>query len=128
MYSTSNEQDIKFNEILEQLIENSLFTRKQISIIYKKTRKQKIEKIISSGAYYRQVQQCKNKIDSFFYTIILFRILNITNINNLSILDTIIQQLDTISQQPENHYNKTTIPNNITTIIDQIIKKANPIR
>ena len=128
MYSTSDKQDIEFNEILEQLIENSLFTRKQISIIYNKTKKRKIRKIISSGAYYRQVQQCQNKTDAFFYTIVLFKILNILDKNNLLVLDTIVQQLSIISQNHENHNDEIIIPKDITNLINKIIRKANPIR
>ena len=128
MYSTSDKQDIEFNEILEQLIKNSSFTRKQISIIYNKTKKRKMRKTISSGAYYRQVQQCQNKIDVFFYTIILFKILNVLDKNNLLVLDTIVQQLSTISQNHENHNDEIIVPKNITNLINQIIRKANPIR
>ena len=128
MYSTSDKQDIEFNEILEQLIGNSLFTRKQISIIYNKAKKRKISEKISSGAYYRQVQQCQNKIDAFFYTIILFKILNILDRNNLLVLDTIVQQLSTISQNHENHIDEIVVPKDITNLINQIIRKANPIR
>ena len=82
---------------------------------------------ISSGAYYRQIKQCKEKYDRLIYTILLFRILNLVDSNTIDIIESIVKQIDNISQRNLHHNKDTTIPTDIVKVIEQIIKKINKI-
>ena len=68
-----------FNGLLKHIIENSLFTERQFYIILKVKEKQKVLDGITSGAYYRQIRQCKDKIFGLLYSIMLLRIINIVD-------------------------------------------------
>jgi len=127
MYSTNIDDELEFNHLLNSLIKKNLFTKRQISIIYNKNNNQLFKNKISSGAYYRQVQQCKRKYDRLIYTILLFRMLNLMDSNTISIIESIVKQIDHISQQNLHHNTNITIPNDIIQVIDQIIKKTSKI-
>jgi len=127
MYSTNLDDELEFNHLLNSLIKKNLFTKRQISIIYNKNNNQLFKNKISSGAYYRQVQQCKRKYDRLIYTILLFRMLNLMDSNTISIIESIVKQIDNISQQNLHHNTNITIPNDIIQVIDQIIKKTSKI-
>jgi len=66
-----------FSHILSIFIENSLFTRQQISIILKRLRNDGVPSNMSAGSYYRQVKQCRKKIKQLIYTLILLRSMKI---------------------------------------------------
>lgn len=127
MYSTGIYDELEFNHILESIIKRNLFTKRQISIIYNKNNRRVLKNKISSGAYYRQIKQCKEKYDRLIYTILLFRILNLIDSNTIDIIESIVKQIDNISQRNLHHNKDTTIPTDIAKVIEQIIKKINKI-
>ena len=53
---------IEKNSLFMNIIENSSLTKRQIEIIYNINNKQKKPLNITSGAFYREKRQCKNKI------------------------------------------------------------------
>ncbi|MGE3858941.1 MAG: hypothetical protein AB7F53_03030 [Nitrososphaeraceae archaeon] len=122
MYSTETGDKLEFNQLLDSLIQKNLFTKRQITIIYNKINNENFEYKISSGAYYRQVKQCKNKYHQLIYTILLFRILNIINNDKINTIETLVKQIDNISQLNQ-HHNNITISNDIIQVIDKIMKK-----
>lgn len=123
MYNENREMEEDYFHNFDVIIEKSLFTRRQISIIYNKLHRGKIEKKISSGAYYRQVKQCKNKIYSLLYTILLFKALEIIDDKTFMIIETILQQLNSLSPDKKNHVNDP-LPSDVIDVIDKIIKKT----
>ena len=127
MYSNSNSTDLQFNHLLSLLIKKNLFTQRQISIIYNKANSRIFKDKISSGAYYRQIKQCKRKYDQLIYTILLFRILNLIDNNTINILDSIVNQIGTISHQNLNNNSDITNSYDIIEVIDEIIKKCRKI-
>ena len=127
MYSTNIDDELEFNHLLTLLIQKNLFTKRQISIIYNKNNKHILKNKISSGAYYRQVEQCKRKYLRLVYTILLFRILNLMDNNTINIIESIVKQIDNISQQNLYHTTNITMPTDVIQVIDQIIKKTSKI-
>ena len=127
MYSTGIYDELEFNHILESIIKRNLFTKRQISIIYNKNNRLVLKNKISSGAYYRQIKQCKRKYDQLIYTILLFRILNLIDSNTINILDSIVNQIGTISHQNLNSNSDITNSYDIIKVIDEIIKKTRKI-
>lgn len=70
-------EETNFNNILRKIIKNSLFTERQIEIILHSRNLLDSKFGISRGAYYRQLGQSRNKLVSFYYTVILLRGLGI---------------------------------------------------
>ena len=88
----------KSNNFYEELQRKSLFTDRQISIIYNRIIKQSSRENISAGAYYRQVKQCRIKIKSVLYSILLLRLCGALDREAMISLDKIALQLDVMSQ------------------------------
>jgi GH15 family glucan-1,4-alpha-glucosidase len=130
MYSTENNIDLEFNDLFNSLIEKNLFTKKQISIIYNKfnTPVSNISKNgLSAGAYYRQIKQCRKKYDQLIYTLVLFRLLNFIDNSTIETIESIIKQLEKISQGDIHHNSRVIVPNDIIIVIEKIIRKINKI-
>ena len=130
MYSTENNIGLEFNDFFNALIEKNLFTKKQISIIYNKfnTPVSNISKNgLSAGAYYRQIKQCRKKYDQLIYTLVLFRLLNFIDNSTIETIESIIKQLEKISQHDIHHNSIDIVPNDIIIVIEKIIRKINKI-
>lgn len=130
MDSTEIEGRLKFIGLLDLLIEKNLFTKKQISIIYKKINSDGSNvsnNQMSAGAYYRQIKQCKRKYDQLLYTIILFRLLNLIDNNTMDTLELLIKQLDKISRRDFHHNTTQIVQNDIIIVIEEILRKINKI-
>ena len=127
MYSTNIDDELEFNHLLTLLIQKNLFTKRQISIIYNKNNRLVLKNKISSGAYYRQIKQCNEKYYRLIYTILLFRILNLVDSNTINIIESIVKQIDNISQRNLHHNKDITLSTDIDKVIEQIIKKINKI-
>ena len=130
MYSTEDDIGLEFNDLFNALIEKNLFTKKQISIIYNKfnTPVSNISKNgLSAGAYYRQIKQCRKKYDQLIYTLVLFRLLNFIDNSTIETIESIIKQLEKISQHDIHHNSTVMIPNDIIIVIEKIISKINKI-
>ena len=124
MYSTNGSNRKKNFYLFDKIIERSLFTNRQISIIYNKSSGGKIHKRISSGAYYRQIKQCKAKIESLLYSVLLLRSLNIIDNKTMDVIESVVIQLNSLSENNENDITYNNIPNDVIDVIDKIIKKS----
>lgn len=96
-------QDFNYNQCLMFLIKNSILTPRQVSIISKRIRNERLREYRSAGSYYRQVKQCKTKITRIVYTIILLRILNVIDGNINASLEQIIIKLDELVKLSDGH-------------------------
>lgn len=110
------------NMLFFKLIENSIFTYRQIQIIYNFSIHSKRSNEISSGAYYRQVQQTRMKLKKICYSIMLLNLLNLLNTNQLSALTSIIDQLRLLNDNHEK-YHKEDITN-VMDVIDEMVNKV----
>jgi hypothetical protein len=124
MYSTNGGNRKKNFYLFDKIIEKSLFTNRQISIIYNKSSGGKIHKKISSGAYYRQIKQCRAKIESLLYSVLLLRSLNIIDNKTMNVIESVVIQLNSLSENNENHIRYNDIPTDVIDVIDKIIKKS----
>lgn len=130
MYSTENNRGLEFNDLFNALIEKNLFTKKQISIIYNKFNipiSNLSKNGLSAGAYYRQIKQCRKKYDQLIYTLVIFRLLNFLDNSTMETIESIIKQLEKISQHDIHHNSTDLVPNDIIIVIEKIIRKINKI-
>jgi hypothetical protein len=88
----------KSNNFLVELQRKSSFTDRQLSIIYNRVAKHPSRENISAGAYYRQLKQCRTKIKSLLYSILLLRLWGALDGEAIITLDKIALQLDVMSQ------------------------------
>lgn len=107
------------NSLFLKLIEKSIFTEKQIQIIYRINRKGKRPSDLSAGAYYREVKQSKSKTYKLIYSLILLELLNIVDHDQLLILSPLIEQLKQLQNNHKNYHTKDLIP--IINVMEEMI-------
>ena len=96
-----NQLNSNSNAFYREIIKKSLFTDRQIAIIYKRLTSHSTVENISPGAYYRQLKQCRLKIKATMYSILLLRLCGALDNQAMVALERIATQLDVISQPSE---------------------------
>jgi hypothetical protein len=116
------------NTIYAHLVANSLFTPRQLSIISKKLQGSGRTEKISSGAYYRQVKQCRKKITSILYTMILLQSMGIVQLEAPATLSKLAERLAVIFAS-EGDSDATTSVNvdDVISVIDEVIKRMSKL-
>jgi hypothetical protein len=114
--------------IYTHLVANSLFTPRQLSIISKKLQSGGKTEKISSGAYYRQVKQCRKKVTSVLYSMILLQSMGIVQLEAPSTLNKLAQQLAVIFAS-ESSSDVTTRLNvdDVISVISEVIKRMSKL-
>jgi hypothetical protein len=114
--------------IYAHLVANSLFTPRQLSIISKKLQGGGTNEKISSGAYYRQVKQCRKKITSVLYSMILLQSMGIVQLEAPSTLSKLAEQLAVIFAS-ESSSDVTTRSNvvDVISVINEVIKRMSKL-
>ena len=84
------------NTLYGQIIANSIFTPRQISIILNQLKGSGKPDNLSSGAYYRQVKQCKRKVNSLLYSMVLLQSIGIIKTDASVALSKLAEQLSVI--------------------------------
>ena len=92
----SKHLDDNFNNIIKQLMKNSLFTQRQIEIILKRKDLVDLQFTISKGAFYRQVAQSKDKLTALCYSWILLRGLGIISSDDADVINRLSEQISVI--------------------------------
>lgn len=113
-------EESKFNRIIEQIIKKSLFTKRQIEIILNHKNLLESEFRISKGAYYRQLGQSRQKLMSFYYSIVLLRGLGILLPDDIDVMSRLAQQVSVIKDSdvfPERE-------DEVMMVIDRLIRQA----
>lgn len=108
--------------ILNHFVVNSILTEKQTSIIYNKIMKSKPSKKMTSGAYYRQLGQCRTKIRKIVYTLLLLRLFSVLDVGTFSVLDQLHNQLNVMLNKRSDEIDTTTL-NNVISLVDDVIAK-----
>ena len=114
--------NLSYSVFLNHFIANSIFTKKQTSIISNKVLHEKPARNISAGAYYRQLGQCRNKVKRTIYTLLLLRLLNVVDVETFAILNQLNDQLNVILNKPRDEIDNYTL-SNVISLMDNVIKK-----
>lgn len=85
--------EIKNNEILNFIIERSLFTSKQFDIISKRSRGEYPVQQRSRGAYYRLLKQSRDKLSGLIYSILLLQLAGLLDEQTKNVLDRLVKQV-----------------------------------
>lgn len=114
--------NLNYTSILNHFVVNSILTEKQTSIIYNKIMKSKPRKKMTSGAYYRQLGQCRMKIRKIVYTLLLLRLFSVLDVGTFSVLDQLNNQLNVMLNKPSDEIDTTTL-SNVISLVDDVIAK-----
>ena len=92
----SRSPDDKFSNIIKQIIKKSLFTERQIEIILKRRNLIDSQFMISKGAFYRQVNQSRDKLVALCYSWILLRGLGVLSVDDMDVINRLSEQISVI--------------------------------
>jgi hypothetical protein len=114
----------KSNNLYNEILLKSLFTGRQMSIIYKRAIKQSNQESISAGAYYRQLKQCRLKIKSVLYSVLLLRLCGAIDNEAINTLEKLGLRLDVISHVSiDSDVAKNQTIQDIIPVINKLIDK-----
>lgn len=121
------EQGSNFNALYAYIVENSLFTPRQLSIISNQLKGgSKLEKI-SSGAYYRQVKQCRKKVISILYSMILLQSIGIVQSEALTTLNKLVEELTVIFASESSDAMSRLNVDDVISVINEVIKRVSKL-
>ncbi len=109
-----------FNNIIKQIIKKSLFTERQVEIILNQLNIQKTDFSITKGAYYRQVNQSRNKLLGLYYSVILLKGLGVLIPEDVDVINKLSEQVSVIQNSdvfPEKEYE-------IISVIEALVNHA----
>jgi hypothetical protein len=113
------------NIIRTHIIANSIFTTRQSSIILNQLKGSGRPKNISSGAYYRQVKQCRKKVSSLLYSMVLLQSMGILKTDASVTLSKLAEQLSVIfSLNDSRDVTLKTNEEDVMYVIDEVIKRV----
>ena len=117
-----NQSNSNSNAFYKEIIKKSLFTDRQISIIYKRVTNHSTVENISRGAYYRQLKHCRLKIKAALYSILLLRLCGALDNQAMIALERIATQLDVISQasQPSD-FSGDRMGNDVALVVKKLV-------
>jgi hypothetical protein len=114
----------KSSRLSEQLVANSLFTPRQISIISKRLQGGGRAKNMSSGAYYRQVKQSRDKAIAVLYSAILLQSSGALQPDALSALGRLADQLGVIFASESSDVLDNARLEDVMSVMDQLVKRV----
>jgi hypothetical protein len=111
-----------------QIVANSIFTQRQLSIILNQLKGAGKPEDISPGAYYRQVKQCRKKVKSLLYSIVLLQSTGIVKVEASVTLSKLAEQLSVIfSVGNSSDVALKTDIKDVMYVIDEVIKRSSAV-
>jgi hypothetical protein len=109
------------------LLANSLFTPRQLSIISKRLQGGGKTEKISSGAYYRQVKQCRKKVLSILYSMILLQSTGVVELEASATLSKLAKQLAVIFASESSDVMSRLNVDDVISVIDEMVKRMSKL-
>ena len=116
-------EEMHFNLIYKNILANSLFTDRQIHIIYESVVNKKNVHGISRGAYYRQLKQCRHKIIGILYSILLLQSIGAIDHQSLSILHRLSESFSVMSKEGQSDVTGTKQVENVIFVLENTLNK-----
>lgn len=115
--------DSNSNKLLMDIIANSLFTPRQMSIISKRLQGVGKPPNMTSGAYYRQVKQCRNKAVAVLYSMILLQSSGVLAPEALSAMGRLADQLGVIFASEGSDIFDQARMQDVMSVMDTLVKR-----
>lgn len=109
------------NLLILKILKNSSFTERQMQIIYNIKSGQKRPMNLSSGAFYREAKQSKDKIKKNLYSLLLMQILGIIDKEQIFAFLSVIDRLNLATDNHNINHNKEA--SSVINVIEQLITK-----
>ena len=109
------------------IVANSLFTPRQLSIILNQLEGGGKPEKISSGAYYRQVKQCRKKVISLLYSIMLLQSIGIVHPDALTTLNRLAEQLTVIFASESSDGTPRLDVDDVISVINEVLKRVSKL-
>ena len=117
-----NQSNSNSNAFYRDIIKKSLFTDRQISIIYKRVTNHSTVENISRGAYYRQLKQCRLKIKAVLYSILLLRLYGALDNQAMIAIERVATQLDVMSQASRpSDFSGDRMGNDVALVVQKLV-------
>ena len=111
-----------------QIVANSIFTPRQLSIILNQLTGRGKPEDISSGAYYRQLKQCRKKVYSLLFSMVLLQSTGIVKSEALVALGKLSEQLSVIfSADSSSDVLFRTKNDDVIYVINEVIKRISMV-
>jgi hypothetical protein len=111
-----------------QIVANSIFTPRQLSIIRNQLTGRGKPEGISSGAYYRQLKQCRKKVYSLLFSMVLLQSTGIVKAEALVALGKLAEQLSVIfSVDSGSDVALRTRKEDVMFVINEVIKRISKV-
>ena len=123
MYSTLVFDEVQYNDIIRHIITNSLFTERQIYILYNKSSGRSPPNKISKGAYYRQLKQSEQKVAGVLYSLIILRYLNMIDNETFHTIEVILDNTSHLMEGTKRDMVSQNDSRNVISLVDEIIRK-----
>lgn len=117
----------KSNAVLGQLVANSLFTPRQLAIISKRLQGRGHAQNISSGAYYRQVKQCRDKVEGVLYSVLLLQSTGVLQPEAMVTLDRLAEQLGVIMSAESSDITDQARLADVISVMDTLVKRMSKL-
>jgi hypothetical protein len=116
------------NTLYTYIVENSLFTPRQLSIILKQLGGGGKPEKITSGAYYRQVKQCRKKVISVLYSMMLLQSMGVVQQEASATLSKLAEQSAVIfaSERSSDATPRLNV-NDVIPVISEVIKRMSKL-
>ncbi|HZA99795.1 MAG TPA: hypothetical protein VE308_02105 [Nitrososphaera sp.] len=110
------------------IVANSLFTPRQLSIILKQLGGGGKPEKLSSGAYYRQVKQCRKKVVSVLYSMMLLQSIGVVQQEAPATLSKLAEQSAVIfaSERSSDATPRLNV-NDVIPVINEVIKRMSKL-
>jgi hypothetical protein len=115
------------NNLSGYLVANSLFTPHQISIISKRLQSSGKPENISSGAYWRQVRQCREKVMAVLYSAILLQSTGVLQPEALSALSRMAEQLGVMFASEGSDVSLQARTADVISVMEQLLKRMSKL-
>lgn len=115
------------NAVLNQLVANSLFTSRQLAIISNQLNRRGRVQNISSGAYYRQVKQCRDKVAGVLYSVLLLQSTGVLQPEALGTLARLAEQMGVILSTDSGDIVDEARLNDVISVMDELVKRMSKL-
>lgn len=115
------------NHLFGYLVANSLFTPHQISIISKRLQSSGKPENISSGAYWRQIKQCREKVMAVLYSAILLQSTGVLQPEALSALSRMAEQLGVMFASEGSDVPLQARTADVISVMEQLLKRMSKL-
>ncbi|MGH9878257.1 MAG: hypothetical protein ACRD5H_11515 [Nitrososphaerales archaeon] len=115
--------EIKNNEILNYIIERSLFTPKQFDIISKRRRGEFAVEQRTRGAYYRLLKQSRDKLSGMIYSILLLQLAGLLDEPTRNVIDRLSKQV-AVTQSSDID---KQVARDVIRVMDELVRRVSKV-